>query len=72
VALTYGIGTCAGMMFAPAFGIDRGLWWIVHGQAHGVAQIFGWGGLFIMGVSFQDSGTVRWTSRGPREPFWCW
>ena len=52
VALIYGFGTGAGMMLAPAFGIDRGLWWIVHGQAHGVAQIFGWGGLFMMGVSF--------------------
>lgn len=67
VALVYGFGTGAGMMFAPAFGIDRGLWWIVHGQAHGVAQIFGWGGLFLMGVSFHVVPRFR---NGPMDFPW--
>jgi len=67
VALIYGFGTGAGIMFAPAFGIDRGLWWIVHGQAHGVAQIFGWGGLFMMGVSFHVVPRFR---NGPIEFPW--
>ncbi len=67
VALTYGFGTGAGMVFAPAFGIDRGLWWIVHGQAHGVAQIFGWAGLFLMGVSFHVVPRFR---NGPMDFPW--
>ncbi|MDA1256445.1 MAG: NnrS family protein [Chloroflexi bacterium] len=67
VALIYGFGTGAGMMLAPAFGIDRGLWWIVHGQAHGVAQIFGWGGLFMMGVSFHVVPRFR---NGPMDFPW--
>lgn len=67
VALIYGFGTGAGMMFAPAFGIDRGLWWIVHGQAHGVAQIFGWAGLFLMGVSFHVVPRFR---NGPMDFPW--
>ncbi|MDP6821990.1 MAG: NnrS family protein [Dehalococcoidia bacterium] len=67
VALIYGFGTGAGMMFAPAIGIDRGLWWIVHGQAHGVAQIFGWAGLFLMGVSFHVVPRFR---NGPMDFPW--
>ena len=67
VALIYGFGTGAGMMFAPAFGINRGLWWIVHGQAHGVAQIFGWAGLFLMGVSFHIVPRFR---NGPMDFPW--
>ncbi|MCH7592915.1 MAG: NnrS family protein [Chloroflexi bacterium] len=67
VAIIYGFGTGAGMMLAPAFGIDRGLWWIVHGQAHGVAQIFGWAGLFMIGVSFHVVPRFR---NGPMDFPW--
>ena len=52
VAILLGFGTGAGMLAAPAFGADRALWYVVHAQAHGVAQLFGWAGLFAMGVAF--------------------
>ena len=40
------------MLMLPVLGIDRDLWWLKHAQFHGQAQIFGFAGLFTMGVSF--------------------
>ena len=40
------------MLMLPALGIDRSLWWLKHAQFHGQAQIFGFAGLFTMGVAF--------------------
>ena len=36
----------------PVFGMDRSLTWVTHSQSHGVAQLFGWVGLFVMGFSY--------------------
>lgn len=52
VALTLGFTAGAGMLMLPALGIDRDLWWLKHAQFHGQAQIFGFAGLFTMGVAF--------------------
>lgn len=52
VALTLGFTTGAGMLLAPLFGFDRGIWWVTHAQAHGMAQIFGFAGLFTMGIAY--------------------
>jgi len=40
------------MLIAEWIGVDRGIWWITHAQAHGMAQIFGFTGLFTVGVGF--------------------
>jgi hypothetical protein len=52
VALTLGFSTGAAALLLPALGIDRGTWWISHIQAHGAVQIFGWAGLFTMGMAW--------------------
>ena len=52
IALTLGFTAGAGMLMLPALGIDRDLWWLKHAQFHGQAQIFGFAGLFTMGVAF--------------------
>lgn len=51
VALTLGFTTGAGMLLAAALGVDRGIWWVTHTQAHGMAQLFGFAGLFTMGIA---------------------
>ncbi len=51
VALTLGFTTGAGMLLATPLGIDRGIWWVTHAQAHGMAQLFGFAGLFTMGIA---------------------
>lgn len=52
IALTLGFITGSGMLIAEWIGVDRGIWWITHAQAHGMAQIFGFTGLFTIGVGF--------------------
>ncbi|MEX0761591.1 MAG: NnrS family protein [Dehalococcoidia bacterium] len=59
VALTLGFTTGAFMLITPWFGIDRGVWWLTHAQAHGMAQIFGWAGLFTMGIAFHVLPRLR-------------
>ncbi len=52
LSILLGFATGSGMLVADSFGVDRGIWWITHAQAHGMAQIFGFTGLFTMGISF--------------------
>lgn len=52
IALTVGCGLGAINLAAMAFGRSIGTTWIAITQAHGHAQIFGWVGLFIMGVAY--------------------
>lgn len=52
VALTLGFTTGAAMLFLPVLGVQSGVAWLTHTQAHGVAQAFGWGGLFVVGVAY--------------------
>lgn len=52
VALTLGFTTGAGMLLMPALEVSVGMSWTTYTQAHGVAQIFGWSGLFLMGMAF--------------------
>jgi uncharacterized protein involved in response to NO len=70
VALTLGFTTGAGMLLAPFFAFERGVWWLTHAQAHGMAQLFGFAGLFTMGVAFHvvprfRNGSIRfpWPQR---------
>jgi hypothetical protein len=67
VALTLGFSAGAAMVFLSALGIPTGLSWVTHTQAHGVAQIFGWAGLFMMGVAFHVVPRFR---NGPMDFPW--
>ncbi len=39
-------------MIMPLLGIERSLTWLTHSQSHGIIQIFGWAGLFVMGLAY--------------------
>jgi len=71
VALTLGFTTGAAMVLLSALKIPTGIAWVTHTQAHGVAQLFGWAGLFMMGVAFHVVPRFRngpidfpWPQRG--------
>jgi hypothetical protein len=40
------------MLLLPAINVSYGIGRVTHSQAHGVAQLFGWSGLFVMGVAY--------------------
>lgn len=52
VAVVLGFSTGAAVLIMPMLGMDRSLTWITHSQSHGVIQLFGWAGLFVMGFAF--------------------
>jgi len=47
-----GFSTGAGALVVAALGVDRGSWWLTHLQAHGAAQLFGWAGMFTIGLAW--------------------
>lgn len=51
IALTAGFGYAAVLVAAPVLKIPLGEWWNAAVQAHGHAQLFGWMGLFILGMA---------------------
>jgi NnrS protein len=51
VALTLGFTTAVVILTLVASGETIGLAWSTYLQSHGVAQLFGWAGLFITGVA---------------------
>ncbi len=52
IAIVLGFSTGAAILIMPLLGIERSLTWVTHSQSHGVAQLFGWAGLFIMGFAY--------------------
>ena len=52
VAIVLGFSTGAAILIMPLLGMDRSLTWVTHAQSHGVAQLFGWAGLFVMGFAY--------------------
>lgn len=50
VALTAGFGYAALLAAAVSLRVPLGTWWVAAVQAHGHAQLFGWMGLFILGM----------------------
>ncbi|TAH51592.1 MAG: hypothetical protein EYC68_09505 [Chloroflexota bacterium] len=52
IALTAGFGYGALVVGSIALGIIPGSWWGAVIQAHGHAQLFGWVGLFVLGMGF--------------------
>ncbi len=52
IAIVLGFSTGAAILIMPILGMDRSLTWVTHGQSHGIAQLFGWAGLFVMGFAY--------------------
>jgi len=71
VALSLGFVTGAVMLVLAAAGRDLAETWLTHLQPHGVAQLFGWAGLFVVGIAmhvvprFRGDAAVRfpWPQR---------
>lgn len=61
IALTAGFGYGAFLAAALAFGILPGAWFGAVVQAHGHAQLFGWLGLFILGMGLYFLPRMRGT-----------
>lgn len=61
------LGACGGFMLASVLtvtsmlGISLGTWWAALAQAHGNLQLFGWAGLFVVGVSLHFVPRLRGT-----------
>ncbi len=67
IALTAGFGYAAIIVAALAFNWNLGVWWIAMVQAHGHAQLFGWAGLFILGVGLFFLPRLRGTTLARAE-----
>jgi uncharacterized protein involved in response to NO len=52
IGILFGFATGAGMLVMRLYDVPLGIWWVTHAQGHGVAQIFGFAGLFTMGMAF--------------------
>ena len=50
LALTAGFGQGMLLFLHLAAGQSSGLWWVAAVQAHGHIQLFGWGGMFALGI----------------------
>jgi len=61
------LGTAGGFVFATvltltlALNLSIGLWWPALAQAHGHLQLYGWAGLFVLGVAFHFLPRLRGT-----------
>ncbi|HKT39669.1 MAG TPA: hypothetical protein VJR48_14935, partial [Ktedonobacterales bacterium] len=59
------IGASGGFVLATvltltrAFHVPTGAWWVALAQAHGHLQLYGWAGLFILGVAFHFLPRLR-------------
>lgn len=61
------LGACGGFVFATilsmslGFSLQIGSWWSALAQAHGHLQVYGWVGLFVLGVSLHFLPRLRGT-----------
>lgn len=62
VALTGGFGLASVIVASLAFGLATGAWWLASVQAHGHSQLFGWTGLFVVGVGLYFLPRLRGTT----------
>ncbi|HKW23133.1 MAG TPA: hypothetical protein VJO13_17240 [Ktedonobacterales bacterium] len=59
------LGVFGGFLMATVLTVTRaldvrtGLWWIALAQAHGHLQLYGWAGLFVLGVAFHFLPRLR-------------
>lgn len=70
IALTAGFGYGAWLVAATEAGVRLGGWYAAMVQAHGQAQLFGWVGLFVLGMGLYFLPRLRGTTlkgigRGP-------
>ncbi|HZQ08096.1 MAG TPA: NnrS family protein [Anaerolineae bacterium] len=70
IALTAGFGYGALIVGSVALGVIPGAWWGAVVQAHGHAQLFGWLGLFVLGMGLYflprlHGATLQETARLP-------
>lgn len=61
VALTVGFGYAALLVTVLAVRVPLGAWWGALVQAHGQAQLFGWVGLFVLGMGLYFLPRLRGT-----------
>ncbi len=61
MALTAGFGYGAFLVAALALGMTPGVWYSALVQAHGHAQLFGWVGLFVLGMGMYFLPRLRGT-----------
>lgn len=71
IALSAGFGYGASLVLARAWGVLLGTWYSAVVQAHGHAQLFGWVGLFVLGVGLNVLPKMRGTTlkRVERLPY---
>ncbi len=62
LAGTAGFGLGAALFAASALGLPLGLWWPAAAQAHGHVQVFGFGGLMVLGVGLHFLPRLRGSS----------
>ena len=67
IAATAGFGFGAAIFAVVAGGAPLGLWWPALYQAHGHLQLFGWGGLMVLGVGFFFLPRLRGTTLAAPE-----
>jgi uncharacterized protein involved in response to NO len=67
IALTTGFGYGAAMVAMLALGVVPGAWYPALVQAHGHAQLFGWLGLFVMGMGLYFLPRLRGTQLQKQE-----
>lgn len=49
------------LTLAPIFGVPLGIWWAAVVQTHGHLQLYGWAGLFVIGVALTFLPRLRGT-----------
>jgi uncharacterized protein involved in response to NO len=59
LALTAGFGQGMALFLHLASGESSGLWWLAAVQAHGHVQLFGWAGMFALGVGLHYLPRLR-------------
>jgi hypothetical protein len=52
IAVLLGFSTGTAILIMPLLGFESSLTWLTHSQSHGIIQIFGWAGLFVMGLAY--------------------
>ncbi len=67
IALSAGFGYATIIVAVLALKWKLGAWWIAMAQAHGHAQLFGWAGLFVLGVGLFFLPRLRGTTLARAE-----
>lgn len=57
----FGFGFAAVLTLTSALAVPLGPWWPALAQAHGHLQLYGWAGLFVLGVAFHFLPRLRGT-----------